>query len=94
MRQIVRVIIVLLGGFRVEVDGRPVPAEAWRHRRGADLVKLLALTPGHALHREQVIDALWPDLDPRAGPANLRKAVHFTRRAIGTEHALAAAVGL
>jgi DNA-binding SARP family transcriptional activator len=79
--------VELLGGFRVVVDGNPVPPDAWR-RRGADLVKLLALTPGHRLHREQVIDALWPDLGPESGGANLRKAVHFARRAIGGEEAI------
>lgn len=75
--------VSLLGGFRVEVDGRPVPADAWRHRRGADLVKLLALAPGHRLHRERIVDALWPDLDAQAGTANLRKALHYARRAAG-----------
>lgn len=81
--------IRLLGGFAVTVDGRPVPADAWRHRRGADLVKLLALTPGHRLHREQAMDALWPDLPADAAAANLRKAVHFARRAMGSESAIA-----
>jgi DNA-binding SARP family transcriptional activator/tetratricopeptide (TPR) repeat protein len=78
----------LLGGFRAEVDGRPVPSDAWRHRRGGDLVKLLALAPGHRLHREHVIDGLWPDLGAEAGAANLRKAVHFARRALGGERAV------
>jgi DNA-binding SARP family transcriptional activator len=73
----------LLGGFHVEVDGTPVPAEAWRHRRGADLVKLLALQPGHALHRGQVMESLWPELNSEAAAANLRKAIHFARRALG-----------
>src|SRR5205807_10107380 len=40
----------LLGGFQVVVNGQPVPAQEWRHRRGADLVKLLALAPQHRLH--------------------------------------------
>jgi DNA-binding SARP family transcriptional activator len=48
----------VLGGFEVNLDGHAVPAEAWRHRRGADLVKLLPLAPGHRLHREQVMAAL------------------------------------
>ena len=79
----------VLGGFKVEVDGRPVSDEAWRHRRGADLVKLLALTPRHRLHREQVMDALWPDMAPDAAGANLRKAVHYARRALGSEASVA-----
>ena len=54
--------IELLGGLRVSVGERQVPATEWRRSRAAGLVKLLALTPGHRLHREQVMDALWPDL--------------------------------
>ena len=48
----------LLGGFRVTVDDHAVPDEAWRRRKAAGLVKLLALAPGRRLHREQVIDVL------------------------------------
>jgi DNA-binding SARP family transcriptional activator len=78
----------LLGGFRVVVDGTAVPDDAWRHRRGADLIKLLALAPGHRLHREQVMDALWPELPVEAAAANLRKATHFARRALGWHQAI------
>jgi DNA-binding SARP family transcriptional activator len=72
--------IGLFGGFRVEVDGRAIPEEAWRQRKPAGLVKLLALAPRHKLHREQVMEALWPDLAPAAAAANLRKALHHARR--------------
>ena len=85
--------IQVLGGFAVSVDGRPVGPDAWRNRRAADVVKLLALTPGHTLHREQVMAALWPDLGPAAAGANLRKALHFARRALGSEQAISSAAG-
>ena len=77
--------IWLLGEFRVAVDGHDVPAEAWRRSKARAMVKLLALAPGHRLHREQLMDSLWPDLDPDAGSANLRKALHFARGAMGTD---------
>src|SRR5689334_25073759 len=77
--------IGLFGGFRVEVDGRSIPEEAWRQRKPAALVKLLALAPAHRLHREQVMDALWPELAPSAAAANLRKAVHYARRAVDAD---------
>src|SRR5579859_5673803 len=75
----------LLGGFRVEVDGQPVPERRWRRRKACSLVKLLALAPRHRLHREQLMDALWSDLPLDAAGANLRKAVHFARQALGAE---------
>ena len=62
--------IDLLGGFAVRIDGRPIPPTEWRRRQAASLVKLLALAPRRTLHREQVIDALWPGAgDRRCRPA-------------------------
>ena len=74
--------IDLFGGFRVTVDGRVVAPKAWSQRKPAALVKLLALAPGHRLRREQAMDALWPELDPQAAAANLRKALHSARRSL------------
>ena len=80
--------IDLLGGFAVRVDGRPIPAREWRRRHATSLVKLLALAPRRTLHREQVIDALWPDTQiDDAGP-RLHKAAHFARRVLGDSSAL------
>jgi DNA-binding SARP family transcriptional activator len=79
-----RVSIHLLGRFAVSVDDRVVPAAEWRRDRAAALVKLLALRPGHRAHREQIMETFWPDADPDAAGASLRKAVHFARRALGS----------
>src|SRR4029079_9750613 len=72
----------LLGGFDVRVGERPVPAAVWRQRRAAAIVKLLALQPGFRLHREELIDTLWPDLDPESAANNLRGALHHARRGL------------
>ena len=78
-----RVEVCLLGRFKVRVDGDPVPAAAWTHGRSSDLVKLLALAPGHRLARDRVLEELWPRLGVDAGLANLHKAAHHGRRALG-----------
>ena len=52
----------LLGGFRVEAGASAIPDAAWRLRKAKSLVKVLALAPDHAMHHEQVMDLLWPDL--------------------------------
>ena len=75
--------IELLDGFRVVVDEHVLPDEVWRRSKAAALVKLLALAPGHRLQREQAMDVLWPTLEPAAAAANLRKALHYARRAAG-----------
>jgi DNA-binding SARP family transcriptional activator len=76
----------LLGGFRVTVDGSPVADGSWRRNKAKAVVKLLALASGHRLHREQLMDVLWPDLAPEAAAGNLRKAVYFARQALAPEH--------
>ena len=78
----------LLGGFRVLLDGQEVPGTAWPSRRSAELVQLLALAPRRRLLRDQVCEALWPHLSPRAGAANLRKAAHHARQALAAEDAV------
>jgi DNA-binding SARP family transcriptional activator len=80
--------IGLLGSFRVTVGETPVATDAWPARRAAELVQLLALARGHRLTRDQVIEALWPRLDPEAGGANLRKAAHYARKALSDPDAV------
>ncbi|HWC26268.1 MAG TPA: BTAD domain-containing putative transcriptional regulator [Solirubrobacteraceae bacterium] len=65
-----------------------MPTAAWTHGRARDLVKLLALAPGHRLPRERAVEELWPQLDAEAGLANLHKAAHHARRAIGRPEAV------
>ncbi len=75
----------LLGGFDVTVGETRVPEGSWRLRRARDVVKLLALASGHHLHREQVMELLWPERTPEAAANNLHQALHVGRRAL--EHA-------
>jgi DNA-binding SARP family transcriptional activator len=80
--------IELLGRFRVVVGDREIAEAEWRTRRARELVALLALADGHSLARDRVIEQLWPHLDASAGAANLRKAAHHARRALGDQEAL------
>jgi predicted ATPase/DNA-binding SARP family transcriptional activator len=75
----------LLGGFSVWVGSSAVAEGAWHLRKAKSMLKLLALAPGHALHREQLMDLLWPNLDRRAASNNLRRALHVARRALEPE---------
>jgi predicted ATPase len=77
--------VSLLGGFAAAVDEVPVPETAWRLKKARELVKLLALAPGHRLHREQAMDALWRDRAPAAAANNLHQAVFVARRALRPE---------
>lgn len=74
--------IRLLAGFRITVEARAIQDNEWRLRKAASLVKMLTLAQGHRLHREQVMDRLWPHLDPRASSNNLHHALHYARRTL------------
>ena len=74
--------ISLLGGFSVTIDGEPVP-DRWRLRKAKTLVKLLALAPSHRLHRDLVVDRLWPDMEPQLAANNLYQLAHSIRRVLG-----------
>ncbi len=74
--------ISLLGGFSVSVGARTIKENEWRLKKAASLVKLLALEPGHQMHREQLMEWLWPDLDPKAASNNLRQTLHVARRVL------------
>lgn len=83
-----RLDVVVLGRFAVAIDGVEVDSDRWASLRSAQLVQLLSLQPHRRLTRDEVIDALWPQLDPEAGAANLRKAVHLARQALGRHDAI------
>ena len=74
----------LLGGFQVSVGSRTVEDKEWRLRKAAALVKLLVLAPKHRMHREQAMELLWPELNPRAAANNLRHTLHNARRTLSS----------
>ena len=66
----------------MHVDGSAAPAGQWRLRKAKALVAMLALTPGQRRHREQVLDRLWPDLEPDAAARNLHQTLYVARRTL------------
>ena len=74
--------VSLLGGFSVRIGGQPI-GNHWRLRKAKTLVKLLALAPGHRLHRDLVADMLWPGVEPQVAANNLHQVLHNIRRMIG-----------
>ena len=71
--------IRLLGGFELHLDGRPVDVSAARPRARA-LLRLLCLNAGVAIHHEGIEAMLWPEAEPDASSRNLHVAVASLRR--------------
>ncbi|MEO8692958.1 MAG: AAA family ATPase [Acidimicrobiales bacterium] len=80
--------ISMLGRFVVTVDAVAVDERNWTRRRAGALVKVLAMAPDRRLHREQIIDLVWPDDTIEEAAPKLHKAAHFARRAIDVPHSV------
>ena len=75
----------LLGGFCVQRTDVGAAVTGWQRRSAKTLIKILAVQPGHAAHREQIIDILWPGVDTESALNSLGKALHAARRALEPE---------
>src|SRR5258708_25729210 len=81
--------VYLLGQFRVErKDGnewQPVANRKWQRRRARALLGCLLSSPARRMGREQVMEALWPDLDTETAANRLNGAVHELRQILEPE---------
>ena len=75
----------LLGGFRVEQTDGAREVSNWQRRSAKTLMKLLATYTGHALHREQILDILWPGVAVESALNSFGKALHAARHALEPE---------
>ncbi len=81
----IRVEIELLTHFKVRVDGVAVPDEAWKLTHPRRLLELLCLQPGQRLHRDLVVEQLWPESDAKAAANRLYHTVHVLRGLLKNE---------
>ena len=70
-----------LGAFALEVDGREVGWSALRPRARMLLMMLVA-QHGRPVHRERLVDALWPGAGLSAGVRSLQVAVSSVRQCL------------
>ncbi|WP_336204037.1 AAA family ATPase [Nonomuraea sp. LPB2021202275-12-8] len=75
----------LLGGFAADRPGSAPSVDRWRRPSAKTLVKLLAVAPGHRLHRDQIMDVCWPESDAEAAVRSLRVALHAARHTLEPE---------
>lgn len=76
-----QVLVRCLGGFHLEADGRPVDLSGVKPRPLAAL-RLLAMSCGRPVHREILVEALWPEAEPGVGAHRLQVAVSSLRRVL------------
>jgi DNA-binding SARP family transcriptional activator len=76
------VVLRCLGDFAMTIDGNAVDESAAKPMERA-LLHLLCTRANEAVHREALIEALWPDADPDAGLHRLQVAVSSLRKILG-----------
>lgn len=74
--------IQTLGPFRVRQAGHEIEQGAWRRTKVLHLLQFLVCRRGHLVHREQILDALWPDTPPAKAATGLRVALNGLRKAL------------
>lgn len=75
------------GRFRIVRRGheQEIPSHAFRRQKSLRLLKILAAHRGRPLHREALIELLWPDADPVLASSNLRVVLHDLRHTLEPE---------
>lgn len=76
-----RVRATCFGAFELVVDGVAADLGAVKPRVRS-LARLLALQGGTPLHRERIIDCLWPEGDVKVGLRNLQVAISSLRQLV------------
>ncbi|EYR62924.1 hypothetical protein N866_04225, partial [Actinotalea ferrariae CF5-4] len=73
----------VLGPLRVRrADGTVVRPSEWPTTQTADLLRILALHVGEAVHVETLLEQLWPHADEPHGRASLRTAASRVRKVL------------
>lgn len=74
--------VYTLGGFRVLHDGVSIDPKAWSREKALHLFQFLITNRNRYLHKEQIIDQLWPEASLEAGDRDFRVALNAVNRAL------------
>ncbi len=74
-----------LGPFEVLRRGAPVPSSEWQSKKSRDLIRLLVARRGRPIHRETVIEVLWPGLGSPQGDNRLAVTISRARGTLDPE---------
>ncbi len=71
--------IFTLGHFSLVVSGRGLAVDSWKRRQALVVLKYLVAHVGRPVHRERLIDVIWPGETTNRGWDRLKVAVSFLR---------------
>ena len=71
-----------LGPFRLWHDAVEIPAKAWQRKKARQLFQLFLTYRRTTLHREQIVEMLWPELDPENAQRDFKIAYNVLCRVL------------
>lgn len=81
------VIIRTFGGFTILVGDRQIASSAWQSRVAREILGMLITARGRSLHREVLIDRLWPDEELAKASNRLSVALSTIRSVLDPDRA-------
>lgn len=88
--------IFTFGRFGLVAGERGLPVEKWERKQALTLLKYLVTHLGRSVHRDLLIECLWPDVDESQGRERLKVTVYFLRkqlRSAGVREGIVTRVG-
>ena len=71
--------IFMLGKFGLVANEQGIDIDRWKRRQAVTLLKFLAIHLGRPVHRERILDCLWPDVDEERGWGRLKVTMYYLR---------------
>jgi len=71
--------IFALGKFGLAVNGSGVAVEKWKRKQAVTLLKFLVTQLDRPVHRDRILDCLWPDVDEERGWGRLKVTMYYLR---------------
>jgi len=71
--------IFALGGFGVTASGCTIAVENWKRKQAVTLLKFLVTQLDRPVHRERILDCLWPDVDEERAWGRLKVTMYYMR---------------
>ena len=72
--------IFTLGHFGLVVTGQGLACDTWKRRHSLAVLKCLITNSGRSVHRDRLIEQLWPEVDMDRGWERLKVTVSFLRK--------------
>jgi DNA-binding SARP family transcriptional activator len=71
--------ISTLGKFGLAANGHGIAVDKWKRRQAVTLLKILVTHLDRPVHRERILDCLWPDVDEERGWGRLKVTMYYLR---------------